>query len=286
MVRFDQLHPLIDIYAVANFSKGQISMLPTESTAGAAGNVKSAARVLSIFEYFEKMRAPRSLSEISQDLGYPVSSTLALLRSIHAMGYLTYDQQAKAYLPSIRFAMLGQWIHDSLLDGGAIVRMMEHLAALTQETVAIGIQNGMQSQHVHIIDSLQPLSYRPAVGTLRPLLRSAVGRVLLSQQHPALVRRIVERINALGIDDGKTFDVADVLSDMAAVRHDGFAYSANVFTPGAAIIAVALPVRAGEVPMAISVSGPTARLDAAGTSTILSQIRSAIADFLPAPAGD
>lgn len=242
-------------------------------------NVKSAARVLSIFEYFEKMRTPRTLSEISQDLNYPVSSTLALLRSIQAMGYLNYDHQIKAYSPSIRFAMLGQWIHDALFEGGAIVQMMEHLASLTQETVALGIQNGLQSQHVYIIDSPQPLSYRPVVGTSRPLLRSAVGRALLSKQPEAAVIKIIERINSLGIDGGRVFKVPDILRDLETVRKEGFAYSANIFTPGAGIIAVALPPREGEVPMAISVSGPVARLDQTGIPTILQQMNSVIADF-------
>lgn len=257
-------------------------MSPSDTAAtkgNASANVKSAARVLSIFEYFEKIRAPRTLSEISQDLNYPTSSTLALLRSIHVMGYLNYDHQLKAYSPSIRFAMLGQWIHDSLFEGGTIVQMLEHLAGLTQETVALGIQNGLQSQHVYIIDSPQPLSYRPVVGTSRPLLRSAVGRALLSRQPEAAVVKIIERINSLGIDEGRVFKVADVLRDLEAVRADGFAYSANVFTPGAAIIAVALPPREGEVPMAISVSGPVARLDQVGIPTILKQMNAAISDF-------
>lgn len=252
--------------------------LPVKRSASA--NVKSAARVLSIFEYFEKNRVPRTLSEISQDLNYPVSSTLALLRSIHGMGYLNYDHQNKAYSPSIRFAMLGRWIHDRVFDGGKIVEMMEHLATLTQETVALGIQNGLQSQHVHIIDSSQPLSYRPAAGTLRPLLRSAVGRAILSNVPIATVAKVVERINALGVDGGRLFKLEDVLDDLEGVRRDGYAYSANVFTPGAGIIAVALPPQEGDVPMAISVSGPVARLDLAGSKTILKQIKKVIADFL------
>lgn len=251
-----------------------------------AGGVKSAARVLSIFEYFEKMQAPRTLSEISQDLQYPVSSTLALLRSIHSMGYLIYDQQAKAYYPSIRFAMLGQWIQGRLFEGGAIIQMLEHLAAQTRETVALGIQNGLQSQHMHIIDSPQPLSYRPVAGTLRPLLRSAVGRALLSTQPDAVVTKLVERINTLGLDEGRKYKVAEVLADLEEVRRQGYAYSANVFTPGAAIIAKALPAREGDVPMAVSVSGPEGRLKEAGIDNILGQIDVAIKDFLHTPRTD
>src|SRR5882757_9801985 len=118
-------------------------------------SVKSAARVLSIFEYFEKVKAPRTLSEISQDLQYPVSSTLALLRSVQAMGYLNYDHENKTYCPSVRIALLGRWTHDRLFQGGPILQMMEHLATLTQETVSLGLLNGLQSQHAHIIQASQ-----------------------------------------------------------------------------------------------------------------------------------
>ncbi len=258
--------------------------MPSEQGAGtakasAAVNVKSAARVLSIFEYFERMRVPRTLSEISQDLDYPVSSALALLRSVQAMGYMTYDHVSKAYSPSIRFAMLGQWIHDGLLEGGAITQMMEHLAELTNETVALGIQSGLQSQHVHIIQPSQPLSYRPVVGLTRPLLRSAVGRVILAHRPRESVLKIIERINALGVDEGRTFDADTVFKELAAVKKAGFAYSANVFMQGVAIVAVALPASDNGVPMALSVSGPTTRVNEEAIPSLVKQITSVISEY-------
>ena len=248
---------------------------------GAAASVKSAGRVLSLFEYFAKTRTSRSLSEISSDLGYPVSSTLALLRSIQGMGYLNYDQQTKTYAPSIRFALLGQWIHDRLFERGAIIQLVEHLAAITRETVSLGIQSGLQSQHVHIVQTSQSLSYNPAVGTLRPLLRSAVGKVLLAQQPVEAVLKIVARINALGVDERRTFDPQAFLGELDRVRHDGYAYSANVFERGAAIIAVALPAHAADVPMAVAVSGPSTRIDEQAVPGILKKIAGSVGEFFP-----
>lgn len=245
-----------------------------------AVNVKSAGRVLSIFEYFEKHRIPKTLSELSQDLDYPVSSTFALLRSMQTMGYLNYDQLNKTYFPSIRFAMLGQWVHDRLFEGGAIGQMMQHLAALTSEMVLLGIQNGLQSQHIHIIPTSHSLRYQPTVGTLRPLLRSVVGRVLLSQQPRGAVLKIVDRINALGIDEGRIFDPQAVLDDLEMVRKDGYAFSANLFTQGAAIVAVALPPRRGDPPMAICIGGPYTRVDEAAVPKLVKQINTVIAEFL------
>lgn len=250
------------------------------------GNVKSAERVLSIFAYFEKKRSPRTLSEISQDLNYPVSSTLALLRSVQKLGYLSYDLHDKTYFPSLRFAMLGQWVHDRLFEGGAIVRMMEHLVTVTEETVLLGIQNGLHSQHIHVVHASQPLRYAPPIGTLRPLLRSAVGLVLLSHQPRPAVLKIIERINATGVDEGRKFDSEEVFSELKSIRRNGYAYSANVFTPGAAILSVALPAGAGDVPMAISVGGPSSRIDRKAIPRLLAQVREAVERFVPAASAD
>ena len=213
-----------------------------------------------------------------------MSSTLALLRSIQSLGYLTFSIDSKTYFPSIRFAMLGQWIHERLFEGGAVVAMMEALAASTQETVLLGIQNGLFSQHIHIVETAQPLSYRPPIGTMRPLLRSAVGRVLLSRQPEASVMRAIDRTNVTGVDEGRTFDAPTVMKDLAKVRKDGFAYSANLFTPGAAIVAVALPVREGELAMAVSVGGPSSRVDPKKIPSLVGKIGAAIAGM--ARAGD
>ncbi len=257
-------------------------MAPATKSLNAAGaSVKSAARVLSIFEYFEKTRVSRTLSEISQDLNYPVSSTLALLRSVQAMGYLNYDHGAKSYSPSIRFALLGQWIHDRLFERGPIKHMMEHISTLTRETVLLGIQNGFHSQHIHIIETSQPLRYHPLVGTLRPLLRSSVGRVLLSRQPRATVLKIIERISALHIDEGRIFNPSDVFSDLELVRKQGFAFSANLFEPGAAIVTVALPAGVGDIPMAISVGGPANRVTEENVHALVDQINGAIGEFFP-----
>lgn len=60
------------------------------STANAAV-VKSAGRVFEVLELFRSARRQLTAAEVGHALGYPKSSTNALLRSLVALGYLVVD---------------------------------------------------------------------------------------------------------------------------------------------------------------------------------------------------
>ena len=67
---------------------------PARRSARAAAKpvvVKSAARTLAILEHFDRCRASQSVGEIADALQLPQSSTSALLRSMVAVGYLTWS---------------------------------------------------------------------------------------------------------------------------------------------------------------------------------------------------
>jgi len=76
--------------------------------------VKSAARVLEVFEYFAGRKTPATVGEVCSALGYPQSSTSVLLKSLLTLGYLSYDQSSRRYAPSVKVASLSEWIPEHL----------------------------------------------------------------------------------------------------------------------------------------------------------------------------
>src|SRR5262245_65659377 len=99
--------------------------------------VKSAARVLAIFEFFNERREPLSLKEITQRLGYPQSSTTVLLKSLIVLGYLNYDRKSRTYLPSLKLATLGSWIADHVVPRGPLLELMQVLRRERGESIAL-----------------------------------------------------------------------------------------------------------------------------------------------------
>lgn len=72
--------------------------------------VKSAARVLEVFEFFAGRKTPATVGEVCASLRYPQSSTSVLLKSLLTLGYLSYDGNTRRYAPSEKVARLGNWI--------------------------------------------------------------------------------------------------------------------------------------------------------------------------------
>jgi DNA-binding IclR family transcriptional regulator len=226
----------------------------------ATSPVKSAKRVVEIFEFFAARQSPATLMDVVRALRTPASSTSALLGTLHQLGYLDYDRHQRTYVPTIRAALLGIWVNDLLLSDGTVLGLMYELRDRTHETVVLGTQSGLQVQYIHVMHSqFRQSSPEVASGRLRPLLRSAVGQLILSLKEEKEVLALARRINA---EEEPAHRVKpDVLMQkIEACRRDGYGYSEGATTPGAGIIAVLLPTPPHQPPIALGVGAAIRRL--------------------------
>lgn len=217
--------------------------------------VKSAARVLEVFEYFDRIRRSATVTEVARALGYPQSSTSVLLRSLVELGYLEQDEGRRSYLPTPRVQLLGSWIEPLLAPGGEILRLMQDLGEQTGETVVLGVPSADAVRYVHVVQGTNAMRLHIGAGTVRPMAISGMGRLFMAQMDEARVRRIVERYNAeLPGDDGR-LNLAAVRRDLASIRAEGYVPSFDRVNPGVGGISVLLPVAPHGLPMAVAVCG-------------------------------
>ena len=221
--------------------------------------VKSAARVIQVLELFDEVRRPMPVAEIAEHYGWPASSTSALMVSLVTLGYLEYEPGKRVYRPSVRVALLGDWIHTNLLKEGQLTRLMEHLNEVTGETVLLAAQNGLHSQYLRVLQGTNALRVHLHIGTLRPLFGSGTGSMLLTQMDEATVRKLVRRFNATSLPAAR-IDADEVLRRVAADRERGYSVSWNQVIPQGGLMGMLLPTTKGERPLVLGLSGYTARL--------------------------
>ncbi len=221
--------------------------------------VKSAARAIQVLEFFDTVRRASPVAEVADHFGWPHSSTSALMRSLVSLGYLHFDAGARTYIPSMRVALLGDWLHGPMLSHGKLSQLLEQLNHATGETVVLAAQNGLHSQYLRVLQGTNTLRMHLQIGTLRPLLSSGTGRMLLTQMDDGAIRKLTRKFNLTG-DAAHPVNAEELLRQVAEDRERGYAVSMNQVTPHATLIAMLLPTRPTEKPLAIGIAGLTDRL--------------------------
>lgn len=217
--------------------------------------VKSAGRVLEILEYFDDVQQPATVMEVADMLGYPQSSTSALLRSLVSLGYLDYDRYKRTYVTSHRVALLGSWVNSDFISEGSVISLMKELSELTGDTIILAMRNGLYVQYIHIIQATSAARLHVTLGTTRPLAASGTGYAMLSTLTDHEIRRIVMRVNAEA-DEGKPhLKLAEIMQHVEQARTSGYSFTCDMVTRGGGMIAAPLPGPHGSPALVIGIGG-------------------------------
>jgi DNA-binding IclR family transcriptional regulator len=191
--------------------------------------IKSAHRVLQVFEFFADARKPASATEIATALGFPQSSTSMLLRSLVALGYLDYHREVRTFEPTIRLSLLGGWIPERIDVASNIIEILNKLHEDTGETVVLGEQYRNFVRYIYVVQRpAAGIFYYIKAGTLRPICTTANGRMLLTLNTDQEVLSIVHRANAEQDDSTQLINRAELLADLAVCREEGFSQTHKV----------------------------------------------------------
>jgi len=149
-------------------------------------------------------------------------------------------------------------VHDQLFTPKSLSRLVDELHAASRRHVVLGMQNEIYVQYVHLVQSTTVEdSWYLKPGSLRPLCRAAVGKMLLSRKADVDVLHLLRRINADEIDPANRVDASKLLVELDCIRRQGYALTDGQVVPGRGVVAVALPTPPSQPPMAIGIGGPS-----------------------------
>lgn len=220
--------------------------------------VKSAGRVLRILELFDVLKREAPVSEVSELLGLPQSSTSVLLRSLVVMGYLSYNAPTRAFAPTTRVALLGNWVNAPLLSDGPLIRLMHRLNVRTGQAIVLAVRNHIWSQYIHVVQASSAVRLFVVKGSRRPLVCSATGLTLISDLPDSEITRLGLRYNAEPQEVDVEVPVPILLERVNAVRANGYAFQHDTVTAGAGMIAMRLPsLENSDERLSIGIAAPT-----------------------------
>lgn len=259
-------------------SKNSWQMARDESENTDRSVVKSVGRVFEVLEAFNEVRQPMPAMQIAKRLSYPPSSTIALLKSMAKLGYLSFDRTTRTYFPTMRVAIISEYLHGALVGDGRLLALMGDLHRQIGETIILAIQNDLDAQYIHVIPGRYPIMLNVQPGDLRPLCRSGAGWALLSQRSNKEIAQFVNKINLRG--DEPVIDIAELLPIIEEVRVLSYARSYGTYFQGSGSIAMSVSVGTNQ-PIAICIGGPVDRLQSRERE-IVRAVRGALSRHFPA----
>jgi DNA-binding IclR family transcriptional regulator len=216
--------------------------------------VQSADRALAILAAFSLARADLGVSELAAELGMHKSTVSRLLAVLQARGLVRRD--GDRFSPGPELARLGMVAVRSLALTEVARGPLERLAERTGETINLAVRQGAQALNVHQVQSAHFVGITDWTGRGAPLHATANGKALLAFGEGALPE-VLEQVTPRTIADRAALE-----QELREVRQRGYATAIEELELG--LHAVGAPVfdSAGNCIAAVSVSGPSYRLDA------------------------
>lgn len=201
-----------------------------------------------------------TLTSIAQRLGQPRSSTHRLLSELVQLGLLFRDGAAN-YAPGPRLARWGEaanGVTDIVrISKAAMVRLRDEVG----ESVHLYVRQRDRRVCVSAVEGNYELRHFTEVGKPLPLSVGASGKLLLAFADPVTRAQELRRVASAPLSPrAPSFD--DLTTQLDEIGRTGWAMSFGEREEGLAAAAVPIRTGAGAVNVALSISGPTARLTA------------------------
>jgi DNA-binding IclR family transcriptional regulator len=246
-------------------------------TLRAAGEVRSAARALDILELLGAETAPITLTSIAGAIGVPKSSTLMLLRTLTARGYVVRDA-VERYTINDAFARRGFGWGGENPDRIAAIALpiMEELRGRVPETYILGALVGFNRVKVLAkVVSPQELRYDADVVALRPAYCTAMGRALLAYSDAETRDAALSQSDLAQVTPATVTDAKHLRTILDRVRLLGHAVVEEEYVLGASGAAAPIFGKSGRIVAALDVASVTARFHDVRTSVIESAVEGA-----------
>jgi DNA-binding IclR family transcriptional regulator len=219
--------------------------------------VKQAANVLDILEFFARRQKPATLAELADELGWPRSSTFNLIGTLAERGYLYEPRARGGYYPSPRWLAMAQAVSQAEPLPEAAISLVAEIATDTGETTAIGGPAGTSAIFVHVIESAAPIRYFGRIGHRLPIHASSTGRAIFAQYSLSERQAVYRKISFERYSDTTPVSIDAVETELRRAAARGYHLSIGDFS--ADLVGVALPLPIGQRRFSLVVAGPQFR---------------------------
>lgn len=220
----------------------------------------TAQRVLQVFEVYARERRPLTNSEMARFLDLADSSCSDLLYTLRQAGYLLRTPKSRYFHPTGRLLDVAQGISAADPLQSFASEALEILTRQSGESSMCGLLDGNKVKIYASQESPRALRYVVQPGTTFDLQVAALGKALLGEMDPAERNALIDTLPFEHVTASSITDPGTLRAQIESQQAKHYFNSRDEGNEG--VSAVGIAGRVGGQLTALSIVGPTHRMDA------------------------
>jgi DNA-binding IclR family transcriptional regulator len=224
-------------------------------------------KTFEIIEYMYERGGEIGISQISKDLDLPKATIFRILTTLKKWGYVEKTEELDKYMLGKSFIKLGSKVSSENDITSIAVPLINKLAKQAGESINLGILHNSEvvtvynakGEDFYLISNLIPVS---------PLNCSAMGKLFLSMFSDKELKEYFESNKPEIRTVNSVADLEGFLKLKKEIEQEGVSYDKEEYEYGLSCIAAPINGPQGNIIAAISISGPTTRLNYKGRENL------------------
>jgi DNA-binding IclR family transcriptional regulator len=219
-------------------------------------------RGLSVLEFLAGREEGATLSEISTALHLSPASIFRLTGVLEESGYVLREDPSRRFRLSRKLLLLAQPQHDGRSLAESCLPAMREVLRLTGETVQLCVLADHECVMIEQLPSTHPFKYIVDLGSRPPVHCAAPGKVMLAFLPEDMQAGAMSRLKLAKHTDRTLTTRRELLEDLTRIRARGYAVDQAEHFDGIHCVAAPLLDRHGLPLAAITIAGPSSRIQA------------------------
>jgi DNA-binding IclR family transcriptional regulator len=218
---------------------------------------RSLAKGLKILEALAISIVPMPLKDLAELAGLGKASTLRLLRTLQATGYLERDQNENYRLSQDWPNAAQQHLLQSVRE--AAIPVLNTISSEFGETVALAFLFDDLIRVVEVIESTHNIRMSNHKGGVLQPYASSLGKAIAALQTAEKAQELLYTYGIFRLTPATMTDFRAIQEDLALVRERGYAWDREETVPGGTCLGAPIRSPSGDVIAALSISMPKDR---------------------------
>lgn len=224
--------------------------------------LKSLEKTFKILECFTNKQPELGITEISNRLGLYKSNVHSILTTLEGLGYVEQNKATNKYYLGRNFIRLSRVAISAFTHNGSVHRTLKEISDKLDETVYYGVPEG---NHVIYLEGAYPDTARSTnliQGVTAPLVCTGIGKAILAYSPEAMVNQVLSE-PLEKYTEYTLVSQAALREDLVQTRLRGYSVDNMEHEYGVKCVGVPVLNQYNEAIAAISVTGPSLRLEEA-----------------------